>query len=100
MKYDYVICNHCHWVHFKVSLDYCIKWENDWVTHWNNMDKDGRDAYGLSSGPPKIADDYLNCSRCGGGYKHFRDATSDEIPFGSTIGPILDRNEDYLTKEK
>jgi hypothetical protein len=88
----HVSCNKCKWVHFEVSLDYCKKWEDEWKTYYKNLNAEGKKAYGLKSAP-KIEDEYLNCSRCNNTYTDFHDSTDDEVPNGSTIGPILNRQE-------
>lgn len=89
-----VACKKCGWIHFAVSLPYVQNWEDEWVTYWATLDDEGKDMFGVQSGPPKKDEEYLKCFRCRGPYKNFRDAKDDEIPIGSTIQGILDRSED------
>ena len=86
-----VICLACNWVHCQVSKEYVDKWEADWVIHWSTLTPEGRDAYGVNAGPPS-SKQYLRCFLCSGPHTNFRDALDAEIPYGSTIQPILDRD--------
>ena len=94
MEFKNVICLNCGWVSFGVSTEYVRSWKKDWVVFWNKMDQRGRDMYGCSYGPPDESE-YLSCQRCGGSHHDFRDALPEEMPYGSTIGPILNRDEEY-----
>lgn len=88
-----VKCNNCGWVHFAVTMNYVIQWEADWLDFWNKSTTETREAYGCKDSPPKKEDNYLNCFRCSNTYIDFSDALDSDVPFGSTIQPILDRNE-------
>ncbi len=92
----YVTCKDCGWVHFEVSLEYAKNWENEWIGHFEDMDVHARDSFGLVDEPPKIEDTLMNCQRCRASYKNFRDTLPEELPLGSTINPILSRDEDYV----
>jgi hypothetical protein len=85
-----VICNKCGWVHFQVSLEYVQNWEKEWGQFWRDSTPRVREAYGCVKAPPS-REQYLKCFRCDNNYKNFRDTEDSEIPFGSTIQPILDR---------
>lgn len=84
-----VICLHCGWVHFEVSLEYVLDWQDSWIDYWLSLDERGRRLYGCKDRPPSYKQEYLKCQRCGNSHKNFRKAKKKEIPFGSTIGPIL-----------
>ncbi len=87
-----VKCNKCGWVHFEVSAEYVRKWEADWLLFFNTKDAEWLESYGITTSPPST-DIYLKCFRCGGSYKDMRDTLGNEVPNGSTIQPILNRNE-------
>jgi len=87
----YVICKACGWIHFEVSLEYLLEWQDSWIDHWLTMSKDSRKNYGVEKRPPSYKNKYLNCRACGCSHKNFRKARKKEIPTGSTIGPILTR---------
>lgn len=89
----FVTCIQCKWIHFQVSKVYVSKWQEEWKVFWLTLDEEGRDMFDLPHGPPG-PEEYLHCHRCNGSYKNFIDAKEDEMPFGSTIGGILNRNED------
>ena len=90
-KSNAVICNNCQWVHFEVSLEYVLDWQNDWIDFWIKSTEETRNNYGCKDRPPSYKKEYLNCHRCGGSHKNFRKALKKEVPYGSTIGPILTR---------
>ena len=89
-------------IHFEFSLDYCKNWENEWEIYFKTLDDKGKESFGLKDSPPKIETEYLNCRFCGKSYKNFRDATDAEIDkiYGSTVNPILNRNEDLIPENK
>lgn len=88
-----VTCNKCGWVHFAVSAAYVKSWHDEWLEYWPTLDDEGKDAFGLKDGPP-TTDSYLHCFLCGGSYRNFRDSREGDSPEGSTIGPILARDEE------
>ena len=94
MMNDLVNCNRCHQIHFQVSKKYCLAWLDEWMGYYNTKDKDWLNAYGLDKKVPSIKDTYGICDRCGNLYKDFSDGTNGKELLGSTIGPILDRNEE------
>lgn len=85
----YVICNNCGWVHFEVSLEHVLEWQDTWIDHWLGFSQETREQYGAGKRPPSYKDEYLKCHRCGGSHKNFTKATKDQVPDGSTISPIL-----------
>ncbi len=95
MKSAAAICLSCGWVHFQVSAAYVKHWEEDWKVFWEKSTPETRANYGCADAPPS-AESYLHCANCGEFYLEFRDAKACEIPNGSTIGPILNRNEVLL----
>lgn len=100
-NHKYVSCSSCNWVHFEVSLDYCLKWEKDWAVYFDSITPEVRGFFGLTDSPPKIEDSYLRCHRCNGSYKNFKELTDySKFPNGSTISPILNRNEEVVRNEK
>jgi len=84
-----VICCSCGWVHFEVSLEYVLDWQDTWIDHWLKFSEETRESYGIKDRPPSYKQEFLNCHRCGESHKNFRKAKKKETPFGSTIGPIL-----------
>ena len=91
-----VACNKCDWVHFQVNTEYVIKWEKDWADRWPKMSEEEKELFGHIIRPPTIEDKYINCFRCGETHRNFRDVKdSEQIPAGSTIQPILDRESIY-----
>ena len=65
-----VTCKKCGWVHFEI-----------------NRSDIGSEAFGGPLGS------YLKCFKCGGSYVNFRDSTRDEAPLGSTLQPVLARDQ-------
>lgn len=93
---NYAKCAKCGWLHFNMSLEKCLQWEQEWVYHFNRMTEEQRGYYGLKESPPKIEDEYMSCFRCGNTYKDFIDAVESDAPNGSTIQPILYREEELV----
>lgn len=85
-------CNKCNWVHFTVTAEYIDQWQKDWVVFWNKSTPEIRASYGCMAGPPG-PEQYLECFRCGNSYTDFKDTSDSDIPHGSTIQPILHRDE-------
>jgi hypothetical protein len=91
----HVICNSCGWVHFEVSVEYVLDWQDAWIDHWLKLNERDRDNYGTKDRPPSYKQEYLCCNRCAGSYTNFRDATAEEVPYGSTIGGIMTREAKF-----
>lgn len=91
---DLVHCNNCRWTHFSVSLEYVKNWESEWKSHCTTWSEKVLENFGIKDRvPPSAKSAYGECSRCGGSYRNFSDG-STLITQGSTISPILDRDED------
>ena len=80
-----VSCDNCYWVHFQVSREYAVNQVAEFNAHLSEQDRLTRTS--------TVEEGYLSCKRCGGSYKHFHDSFDHEVSFGSTINPVLDRNE-------
>lgn len=86
-----VTCDKCKWVHFQVSRTYVAEHNAVMDTYFATLSpEEKKEMYG-SENPGHH--DYEHCFFCAGSYKDFHDSTPEEIPYGSTIGPILDRLE-------
>lgn len=70
-KYKYAICNKCNWVAFCVTRKFAE----------------------LEVEKKSSIKQYEMCFFCGGQYKNFRKCKNNEIPIGSTLNPIIYRNE-------
>lgn len=87
----YVLCKKCFWVHFEVSREHAeseVKKFNEYFQTLSEEDKDR-----LYGGIPSMIQKYERCNMCGGSYKNFRVAKSEEVPFGSRVGPIIGKKE-------
>lgn len=93
MSNDLVKCNNCNWVSFQVSRAYVDAWQKQWNEYWPTLDDEGKAAFGLPDGPPSDRE-YKACHRCGGLHTNFKDYDGDPDVSGSTINPILNRNEE------
>lgn len=86
-----VKCRKCGWVHFERSLadvsNEIVRF-NNWF--YQQPDK-VREMYG---GKPSSLEGYTCCFRCDNSYKDFVDADEGDVPYGSTIQPILSREAD------
>lgn len=73
-----VVCNACGWIHFPISLEYCLQWEKDWAAADRVMD---------------YRDHYLKCFNCSNSYKDFSPYIGKPTGLNHvfTIQPILDR---------
>jgi hypothetical protein len=83
-------CNACGWVHFGMSpedVDRAIDTFNAY------FDRQPPDTQALFGGRASRAD-YDRCFRCGGSHKNFRESRPGDVPFGSTIQPILSEDVD------
>lgn len=85
-------CLSCNWFHVSVDKSFVENWKKEWAEYWPTLDKEGRESFGVEDGPPseKI---YESCFRCGNPHSNFRDAHNSEVPSGTTMQSILDRNE-------
>jgi len=83
--FTYLVCTKCGWVHFALSRAECEA-EIARYNAWHAAQPDEVRAH--CSGPSSMAL-YDRCELCRGSYKNFRPAMNDEVPHGSTIGPLL-----------
>lgn len=83
-----VKCRKCGWVHFERSL---TEVSNE-IVNFNNwfyqQTEAVREMYG---GKPSSLDGYTACFRCNNTFRDFEDAEDGDVPYGSTIQPILSR---------
>ena len=86
-KSIYRICKDCGWVHFGVTLDFAINAVNNFNKFFAGLSRERQiEDYG---GRPASLMGYMHCSFCGHDYTHFRVAKAKEVPFGSTLSPII-----------
>lgn len=76
----------------QVNKAYIQDWKEKWEEYWETLDQEGKECFGVTEGPPSEKF-YEHCFRCSGTYKDFTDADDDDLPNGSTITSILDRDE-------
>lgn len=86
-----VICNKCKWIHFSKSRKSCEEEVTSFNQYYDTLTPEKQDLYYGSK--KSSLDTYLKCFRCGNDYKDFREALPEEIPYGSTIQPIMDFKE-------
>lgn len=87
-KNDYVKCMKCGWVHFSVSLKFALNEVHKFNEYFNSLSTEQQNKF--YGGKGASIEDYSNCARCGNHYENFVFVTNQkEIPFGSTIGPII-----------
>lgn len=86
-----VACKKCGWIHFEVSLEYVLDWQDGWIDFWIRSSKEDMSMFGCEERPPSYKSEFLSCSRCGNSHKNFISIKKKEIPIGVTIGPILQR---------
>ena len=86
-----LICNACGWVHFKVARKYAESQVAAFSLYFNSLTKEEQDRH--YGGKPSSIKDYESCMRCNNSYKNFRDAKESEVPYGSTLNPIINPEE-------
>lgn len=89
-----VTCNECGWVHMEVSRAYaeqCIKDFNEYAA--TLAPEQRRSYYGRETPDIASIEDYEYCHLCAEPYTNFRDTVVGDAPDGSTLGPIINRNE-------
>lgn len=80
----YVICK-CNWVSFAVSREYAIEQIKKFKEYFDTLSwTEQKEFYG---GRTSTLSDYT-CQFCGAS-EHFRKAEDHEIPFGSTVSPVI-----------
>ncbi len=85
-------CLRCGWVHFARSLAEVTAEINQFNAYYDNLTADKQCNF---AGRSCLAN-YQSCFRCGNSYADFRDATDEEVPYGSTLQPILTETEESL----
>jgi len=81
----------CDWVSMQVSRKHAEKEVETFNAYFDTVPKKEQQLFW--GGKKADISSYERCNRCGGSYKKFKKATQKEIPFGSTISPIIDRKE-------
>ncbi len=90
-KFDYVICKHCKWVAFKVSRDHAKKEVAKFNKYFDTLNIAQQIEY--YNGNKSSIRNYERCNLCGTCYHNFRKAKKSEVPYGSTVSPIINRND-------
>lgn len=91
MSYKYVICKHCKWVMFEVTREYAKNQVKEFNEYFDTLTKEQQqDFYG---GNKSSIRSYESCMLCGTCYHNFRKAKKSEVPFGSTVNPIISRKD-------
>lgn len=86
-KFKYRTCNKCGWVHFGVTRKYAEKEVKKFNEYFETLSKERQELFYGGVGA-SIAN-YESCFRCGNNHKDFRNSVITEIPYGSTIQPII-----------
>lgn len=86
-----VLCIKCKWVHFEVSRQKAEDEVDTFNKYFDSLDKEKQEEF--YGGVGSSIKNYEHCFCCQGSYKNFREANDDEIPYGSTIQPIINREE-------
>ena len=87
MKHKHRICKVCKWVAFPVTRKYAEAEVKKFNKYYSTLtEQDQISHYG---GHGSSITRYETCTFCGGSYKNFRAAKNSEVPFGSTMGPII-----------
>jgi len=84
-----VKCSKCKWVHFVVSREYAEAEVERFNKFYEGLDSETKSHY---NGPSKIKN-YEGCMLCGNSYKNFVDAEDGDVPMGSTMSPIIAKND-------
>lgn len=93
-EFPSVICKKCGWVHFGVPRAYVDEQNKIMLTYMKSISWQVRKkCYGFSKMKDYKPYNYERCFFCSGPYKNFRKAKKAEIPYGSTIQPILHYKE-------
>lgn len=87
-----VICRSCGWVHFAIPLEYAEKEVATFNQYYDTLKLEEQQLF--YGGKKSHLANYLFCMFCGSLYTNFRKAKKNEIPYGSTINPILDLKND------
>lgn len=85
-----VVCNQCNWCYFEVTRKYAKDSITAFNKYFNSLTKKQQKDY--YKGEKSSIKDYERC-HCGNKYKNFRDAKPDEYSIGSTLNPIITRED-------
>ncbi len=84
-----VICKKCNWVAFEVTRAHAEAEVKSFNEYYRAQPKKVQKMFsGLSS-----VKSYERCFFCGEPYTNFRNAKKSEIPFGSTLQPVIRRKD-------
>ena len=85
-------CCKCGWVYFQVSKEYMLDEIKRFNEYFDTLTKEQQDKF---YGGKKSDDKQYTKCWCGNNFKYFVDAKPEDVPYGSSIGPMLDRDADY-----
>ncbi len=81
------ICKACKWVHFPMTPWQVLDSVWRFLDYYRTLTAEKQQMF--YGGRPSYVTDHMRCFRCGGSHLNFRVAKKSEIPFGSTIQPIM-----------
>jgi len=85
--FQYRTCLHCRWVHFGVTRRHAENEVKRFNKYFETLSKEKQDEY--YGGKGSSIEQYEYCDRCGAFYTQFRESEPNDMPNGSTIGPII-----------
>lgn len=88
----YLKCTKCGWIHFRMSRDYAeasVKSFNDYYDTLSPVEQEQH--YG---GEKSSISSYERCFLCGTSNQDSVEAMESEVPFGSTVQPMI-ASDDY-----
>lgn len=86
-----VTCNKCGWVSMSIPRTQAEDEVKKFNAYYETLDKKNKKEY--YGGTGSSLDFYEHCHRCGGDYKDFRPMEVGDCPSGSTLNPVI-RKED------
>lgn len=84
-------CNGCNWVGFPVSREFALGEVIKFNNYFSTLSPEQQETYYRGKGA--TIGDYEFCRRCGTSHTNFRVTTPEEVPFGSTVNPIIFEGE-------
>ncbi len=85
-------CLKCGWVHFGNSLTEVTAELARFREYFDSLT--AKEQFNFYGGRCSSIEDYTSCFCCGNPHTNFRDATDEEVPYGSTLQPILTETEE------
>lgn len=86
MKHRHRKCDRCGWIHFPVSRAFAQAEVEKFNVYYASLSKQvQQENYG---GKPANIKQYEYCW-CGNHHSNFKAVKNSELPYGSTIGPII-----------